>query len=52
MPHYNKRRLLRRIFRPVGFGLFSGALALAIGIAILSFLTACKCMEPFVPKSP
>jgi hypothetical protein len=52
MTQQNDRRLLRRVLRPLGLGFFSGLLALAIGIAVMSFLTACKCMEPFVPKSP
>ncbi len=43
---------IRRVFRPLALGFFSGLLALALTIAALSFLTACQCMEPFVPKSP
>ncbi len=43
---------LRRVMHRVALGLFSGLLALAISLSIVSFLTACKCMEPFVPKSP
>ncbi len=45
-------RWSRRIFRLVGAGFFTGLLVFAISIAIVSFLTACACMEPFVPKSP
>lgn len=44
-------RALRRLVRPAALGIFSGLLALALGVAIVSFLTACKCMEPFVPRS-
>jgi hypothetical protein len=42
---------LRRVIHRAALGLFSALLALAIGLSIVSFLTACKCMEPFVPKS-
>ena len=51
MSNQQKRDALRRFLRPIAIGSFSGLLALAISIAIVSFLTACKCMEPFVPKS-
>jgi hypothetical protein len=51
MDQRNTRGPLRRLVRRVALGFFSGFLALALCLSIVSFLTACKCMEPFVPKS-
>ena len=46
------RTRLCQHMRHVVRAIFAGLLALAIGVSIVSFLTACKCLEPFVPKSP
>lgn len=38
--------------RLLGRGAFFGLLGLAVTIAVVSFLTACKCNEPIVLKDP
>jgi hypothetical protein len=43
---------VRFAIRQLGRGVFFGLLGLALTVATVSFLTACRCMEPFVGPPP